>query len=62
VWVLKLDASGNLLWDKTFGGSEGDFARSIVSTPDNGYAVAGYTWSKGAGNYDIWVLNLKYKE
>jgi len=58
VWILKLDASGNLLWDKTFGGSKYDLAYSIVSTPDGGYAVAGFTESKGAGSWDAWVLKL----
>ena len=45
-------------WDKTFGVSDWDVARSIVSTPDGGYAVAGYTESKGAGDRDFWVLKL----
>ena len=57
-WVLKLDTHGNLLWDKTFGGKSDDMATSIVSTPDGGYAVAGFTASKGAGGYDFWVLKL----
>ena len=43
-------------WAKTFGSGKGDVAYSIVQTPDGGYAVAGYTISKGAGNF--YVLNL----
>ena len=46
MWVMiKLDASGNKTWDKTFGGSSDDSANAIVQTTDGGYAVAGYTKS-----------------
>jgi len=57
-WIFKLDSSGNLLWDKTYGGTQYDRAWSIQQTSDSGYIVAGYTNSKGAGSYDIWVLRL----
>ena len=56
--VLKLDSSGNKVWDKTFGGGKDDVAKSIVQTSDDGYAVAGGTRSKGAGKSDFWVLKL----
>ena len=58
MWVVKLDANGNKQWDKTFGGSYSDEADSIVQTADGGYAVAGWTLSKGAGSYDMWVVKL----
>jgi len=58
VWIVKLDKRGDLVWDKTFGGSENDEAHSIIQTEDGGYAVAGWTKSKGAGNSDVWVLKL----
>ena len=57
-WVIKLDHEGNIIWDKTFGGSDDDEAYSIIQTSDGGYAVAGYTESKGAGKYDTWVIKL----
>jgi len=58
VWIVKLNKNGDLLWDKTFGGSENDEAHSIVQTEDGGYAVAGWTKSKRTGNSDVWVLKL----
>ena len=58
VWIVKLDKRGNLIWDKTFGGSENDEAHSIIQTNDGGYAVVGWTKSKGAGNSDVWVIKL----
>ena len=58
VWIAKLDKRGHLVWDKTFGGSENDEAHSIIQTEDGGYAVAGWTKSKGAGNSDVWIIKL----
>jgi uncharacterized delta-60 repeat protein len=57
-WVLKLNNTGNVIWQKTYGGSDHDAASSIQQTSDGGFIVAGYTGSYGAGDYDIWVLKL----
>ncbi|PMQ02381.1 MAG: hypothetical protein CBR30_01695 [Dictyoglomus sp. NZ13-RE01] len=58
VYILKLDADGNLVWKKTFGGSSDDEANSIQQTSDGGYIVAGYTSSFGAGGRDVYILKL----
>ncbi|MBI4555679.1 MAG: VCBS repeat-containing protein [Planctomycetes bacterium] len=58
VLVLRLDSSGNIVWQKTFGGASGDVGRSIQQTSDGGYILAGYTGSLGAGGDDILVLRL----
>jgi len=58
VWVLKLDADGNIQWQKTYGGGGDDVAHSIQQTSDGGYIVAGETDSFGAGFADFWVLKL----
>ncbi len=55
-WLVKTDARGNKIWDKTFGGSNSDWANSLVQTADGGYALGGYTWSKGAGKEDFWLV------
>jgi hypothetical protein len=59
-WVFKLDSSGNKLWEKTYGGSGDDYARSVHTTSDNGYIVGGYTNSFGAGEVDAWILKLDF--
>ncbi len=56
--VLKLNPDGAVLWQKTYGGVNGDRAYSVIETPDNGYALAGYTESFGKGESDAWVLKL----
>ena len=44
-WIVKLDGSGNIQWQKSLGGSGEDRAQSIQLTIDGGYIVAGGTWS-----------------
>ncbi|MDK9716486.1 MAG: hypothetical protein OEL57_01090 [Trichlorobacter sp.] len=59
VWVLKLNASSEVVWQKTYGGEGSDSASAIQQTADGGYIVAGYTNSYGANsNGDAWVLKL----
>lgn len=66
-WVLKLDATGNALWQKTYGGAgddggEGDYEEFVVRVledEDGNYVLASETFSFGAGNGDIWVIKLK---
>ncbi|RME05389.1 MAG: hypothetical protein D6803_09035, partial [Anaerolineae bacterium] len=57
-WVLRLDAQGDILWEKTYGGRRVDQAWSVDTTRDGGYIVAGGTESFGAGGADYWLLKL----
>ncbi len=56
VWVLRLDENGNVKWQKTYGGSEGDGATAVAIAPNGDIIVAGGTYSFGTG--DVWVLRL----
>ena len=56
-WVLKLDESGNISWQKTYGGTYDEYARAISQTQDGGYIVAGGTRSFGSYS-DAWFLKL----
>jgi hypothetical protein len=58
MYILKLDASGSLQWSRTVGGTNYDYAFSIIQTTDGGYAAAGYTNSFGAGNDDMYIVKL----
>ena len=42
-WLVKVDASGNAMWNQTYGGANSDIALSVVQTSDGGYAIAGET-------------------
>ncbi|MFC2167706.1 CFI-box-CTERM domain-containing protein [Acidobacteriota bacterium] len=60
IWILKLASDGTNEWQKTYGGSEGEYAYSIQKTNDGGYIIAGATQSFGAGNSDFLILKLSH--
>jgi hypothetical protein len=45
IWLVKISNSGQLLWEKSIGGSQIDEAWSIVATNDGNYIIAGGTRS-----------------
>ena len=61
VYLVKLDANGNLQWTKTIGGPASEAGYSLIQTSDGGYAIAGYTKSFGAGEADVYVVKLDAK-
>lgn len=56
LWLIKTDALGGLIWEKSFGGAEDDVGMSVLESRDGGYTVAGRTASFGQGGDDIWLL------
>src|ERR1700741_2555487 len=63
-WLVKLDVSGNIQWQKTYGGTGMDQARSFKQTSDNGYVILSISTSTNgdvSGNHgqsDLWVLKV----
>ena len=57
-WVIKTNKTGNLIWEKTYGGEFEDVVRSIKETSDGGYILAGWTESIGSGNKDLWIYKI----
>ncbi|MBK0402236.1 T9SS type A sorting domain-containing protein [Adhaeribacter sp. BT258] len=65
-WVIKTDAFGNKIWDRTFGGPEGESLLSLIVTSDGNYLLGGGSASgissdKSApamGFYDYWVIKV----
>lgn len=63
-WVIKISSSGDLVWEKSFGGSQIDEARAIIKSGDGNYIIAGDTRSndndvsqtKGAA--DLWLIKI----
>lgn len=65
-WILKLDSSGKLEWQKSFGGEYADILKSVVQTLDGGYILGGTSNSPISGNKnsdsfgmsDYWLIKI----
>lgn len=63
LWVIKITSDGNLLWEKTIGGSSFDVGRAIFKSQESGYLIAGGSRSsnnglKNNGQSDAWLLKI----
>ena len=53
---IMLQAQPDILWTKTFGGANNDFANIVQQTIDGGFIIGGSTQSFGSGQSDIWLI------
>lgn len=65
VWVVKVNPEGEILWEKSYGGSLNDYAKdAVVSASGDEYVIAGSTYSTDGdvtgnnGQRDAWVLKI----
>jgi len=64
LWVIKIDPMGELIWEKTLGGSSFDVGRSIKRMQDGGFLISGSSRSSDGdvssnqGQNDAWVLKI----
>jgi hypothetical protein len=56
IYLIKTGANGDTLWTRTYGGADNDYAYSVQQTADDGYIIAGFTLSFGAGSEDIYLV------
>jgi PKD repeat protein len=56
-WLIGVDETGTEQFNETYGGPAEDIVRSVVETPDGGYALGGYTFSFGSMfDSDAWLI------
>jgi len=68
-WIVKLDFTGEVEWEKTFGGIYREELQSVIQTKDDGFLVGGTSNSpisgnkkeKGFGQGDYWIIKLDEK-
>ena len=56
-WLVKIDAEGNIIWEKTYGGKEDDEFKKIIKEGEN-FIIAGETSSYGNDGRDFWVVKV----
>jgi len=56
MYLVRIDDSGTMLWDTTFGGEGNDGANAAVLTADGNLLLSGWTTSYGNGFEDIYLL------
>lgn len=63
-WIFKIDSTGNLVWQTSFGGSAWDLAYTVVQASDGGFVVGGWTESgdrdvtNNYGSNDFWLIKV----
>jgi hypothetical protein len=61
-WLIKVDNTGSLVWEQTYGGSGFDAAQAVIASKDGGYFVVGNSKSVDAdasinyGENDLWIV------
>src|SRR6185295_13095999 len=63
-WIVKLDTTGNLIWQKSLGGSDYEYSYYIAQDHDGNYLISGYSFSNdgdvsgGHGSGDYWLVKV----
>jgi len=56
VYLIKVNAAGNLLWTKTYGGPFVDGGGTVREATDRGFIISGSSDSYSSGNYDAYLI------
>jgi hypothetical protein len=65
-WIVRIDAQGNQLWDKSYGGAGDEVCTCAEPMPDGGWLLSGTSrslpsgnkTSPGFGGYDFWLVRI----
>ena len=56
VWLIKVNSNGEMEWERTYGGDDTEYGRTIQQTVDGGYIIIGQTESFGLGYNDAYLI------
>ena len=63
-WGIKMDANGNKIWRRYFGGTQADLNKDVIETDDGGFLLIGvsdspdFDISNAIGADDFWVIKV----
>ena len=63
-WVVKIDDSGTILWEKSYGGTQIDEAKSVLKSTDGNFLIVGDSRSNDTdisnakGAADVWLIKI----
>ena len=66
-WIIKLTPSGDISWQKLYGGSLDDWPRTMTADPNGGFVIAGFSSSSNTGTLtglinhgelDLWLYKI----
>jgi hypothetical protein len=65
-WLVKINANGDKVWDKAYGGNQDERMQTIINTADGGYLLGGYSTSgisgdktqASKGDWDYWIVKI----
>jgi len=57
-WLVKINESGEIQWEQTYGGEGRDRIGAVIAANDAGYVFVGRTASIGSGEVDAWLTNI----
>ena len=58
IWLAKANSTGKLVWSKTYGGSDQDFASSVSAVKEDGYIITGVYKTSQETDFDIYVMRI----
>ncbi|MFV0181957.1 T9SS type A sorting domain-containing protein [Empedobacter falsenii] len=66
IWIIKIDANGNIQWEKSFGGNGDDIPVDVITTKDKGFLIASISNSPSSelkksthyGGNDYYIIKL----
>lgn len=69
-WIIKINPAGEILWEKTFGGSGEDVLQGVYPTQEgtilligqSASPVSGNKTQPNIGNQDAWILNIEDRD
>ena len=66
IWIIKIDPNGELIWEKSFGGSNFDGVQAISIAENDSFLISGNSRSsdidlvQNKGNNDAWLFSINF--